>query len=330
MGDSSHFLVTGGAGFIGSHIVDRLMQMARSVRVLDNLSSGNMNNVKQWLNDSRFEFVHGDLKEMVVAEKAVDSVDVVFHLAANPEVRVAEIDPSVHFRENLLTTFNLLEAMRKSESAKLIVFFSSSTVYGEPDEIPTPEDYGPLKPISLYGASKLGCEAFISAYCHTFGIRGLVFRLANIVGSRSTHGVIVDFINRLQKNPRELVILGDGTQNKSYLHIKDLVDATFVAFRSFLGNETPVEVYNVGSLDQVDVRRIAEAVTDEMSLKGVRFRFTGGVEGGRGWRGDVKAMLLSTNRLLGLGWRPRFSSQEAVHISCHKLLNSEGECAGGK
>jgi UDP-glucose 4-epimerase len=318
----SKVLVTGGAGFIGSHLVDRLMGMECFVRVVDDLSGGSLGNVKGWLGDSRFEFVRGDLKDLAVAEKAVDEVEVVFHLAANPEVRVAEVDPSIHFRENLLTTFNVLEAMRKSENARLIVFFSSSTVYGEPDRIPTPEDYGPLLPISVYGASKLGCESLISAYCHTFGLKGLIFRLANVVGGRSTHGVIVDFVHKLQKNPGELEILGDGSQSKSYMHVEDCVDAVFTALSDFLERKKVFEVYNVGSLDKVDVKRIAEIIGEEMGLQGLVLRFTGGVDGGRGWRGDVKIMLLSADKLSSLGWRLRFNSEEAVRLSCRELLRS--------
>jgi UDP-glucose 4-epimerase len=284
----SRVLVTGGAGFIGSHLVERLMQIGISVRAVDNLSSGSLENVKAWFGHPHFEFVPGDLKELAVAQKSVDGFEVVFHLAANPEVRVGEVDPSIHFRENLLVTFNVLEAMRKNKTAKIIVFLSSSTVYGEPAEFPTSEDYGPLLPISVYGASKLGCESLISSYCHTFGLRGLILRLANIVGARSAHGVIVDFIKKLQMNPKELEILGDGTQSKSYLHIKDFIDAVFLTLESFLNDEEMVEVYNVGSSDQVDVKRIAEIVCEEMGLRDVEFRLTGGVDGGRGWRGDVK------------------------------------------
>jgi len=320
MNHFSRALVTGGAGFIGSYLVDRLMDAGYFVRVVDNLSSGDLLNIKRWLNDHHFDFIQGDLKDLAVAERAVKDVDVVFHLAANPEVRVAEIDPSVHFDENLLTTFNVLEAMRKSSAAKLIVFFSSSTVYGEPAEFPTGEDYGPLLPISVYGATKLGCESLISAYSHTFGIRGLIFRLANIVGGRSRHGVVVDFIRKLKKNHEMLEVLGDGNQSKSYLYVKDLVDAVFLALRSFLSKGKVVEVYNVGSIDQVDVKRIAEVVSDEMDLQGVRFRFTGGVDGGRGWKGDVKTMLLSAEKLLSLGWRPEFNSEKAVRVSCRELL----------
>ena len=319
----SNVLVTGGAGFIGSHFVDRLMRMDCFVRVVDNLSGGGLGNVEGWVDSRNFEFVRGDLKDLGVAEKAVGGVDVVFHLAANPEVRVAEVDPLVHFRENLLTTFNVLEAVRKSESARLVVFFSSSTVYGEPVVFPTCEDYGPLLPISVYGASKLGCEALICAFCHTFGVRGLIFRLANVVGGRSSHGVIVDFVRKLRENPGELEILVDGSQSKSYLHVEDLVDAVFRALKRFLDEEKRVlEVYNVGSLDRVGVRRIAEIVCDEMGVQEVKFRFTGGVDGGRGWRGDVKTMLLSVDRLLSLGWRPRFNSEEAVRLSCREFLRS--------
>ena len=183
----SKVLVTGGAGFIGSHLVDSLMGVGFSVKVVDNLSSGSAENVKSWLDNPRFEFVRGDLKDPAVAYEGVSDAEVVFHLAANSEVRVGETDPAVHFDENLLVTFNLLEAVRKSEKAKLVVFASSSTVYGEPDRFPTPEDYGPLLPISVYGASKLGCESLISSYCHTFDLSGIVLRLANIVGARATH-----------------------------------------------------------------------------------------------------------------------------------------------
>jgi len=320
MNQFSRALVTGGAGFIGSYLVDRLMDAGYFVRVVDNLSSGDLVNIKRWLNDHHFDFIQGDLKDLAVAERAVKDVEVVFHLAANPEVRVAEIDPSVHLHENLLTTFNVLEAMRKSSTAKLIVFFSSSTIYGEPAEFPTEEDYGSLLPISVYGASKLGCESLISAYSHTFGIRGLIFRLANIVGGRSRHGVVVDFIRKLRNNPRELEVLGDGEQTKSYLHVEDLIEAVFLAFKHFVATRKTLEIYNAGSLDRIDVKSIAEIVAEEMGLRNLKLKFTGGVNGGRGWKGDVKNMLLSVNKLLSLGWKPTLNSEEAIRASCRELL----------
>jgi UDP-glucose 4-epimerase len=320
MNQFSRALVTGGAGFIGSYLVDRLMDAGYFVRVVDNLSSGDLVNIKRWLNDRNFDFVQGDLKDLAVAERAVKDVEVVFHLAANPEVRVAEIDPSVHFDENLLTTFNILEAMRKSGAAKLIVFFSSSTIYGEPAKFPTEEDYGPLLPISVYGATKLGCESLVSAYSHTFGIRGLIFRLANIVGDRSRHGVVVDFIRKLKKNQEMLEVLGDGEQSKSYLHVKDLIEAVFLAFKHFVLTRKTLEIYNVGSLDRIDVKSIAEIVAGEMGLRNLKLKFTGGVDGGRGWKGDVKSMLLSVNKLLSLDWKLTLNSEEAIRVSCRELL----------
>lgn len=317
-------LVTGGAGFIGSHLVDSLIGRGMKVRVVDNLTSGDLKNIEPWLDDSRFEFFHGDLKDLGTASRSVDGVEAVFHLAANPEVRVAEVNPSIHLHENLLATFNVLEAMRKSGTAGTMVFFSSSTVYGEPQEVPTPEDYGPLLPISVYGASKLGCEALISSYCHTFDMRGLVLRLANVVGGRSRHGVIVDFVRKLRENPRELEILGNGSQSKSYLYIGDLVEAVFVALESFIKGGK-FDLYNVGSLDRIDVGHIGEIVCDEMGLEGVRLRLTGGVDGGRGWKGDVKTMLISTTKLQNLGWLPKFNSEEAVRQSCRETLLSYKE-----
>jgi UDP-glucose 4-epimerase len=321
MGEFSKVLVTGGAGFIGSHLVDALMVRGFRVKVVDDLSSGSLENVESWIGDSRFEFVQGDLKDLDVACRSVGDVEVAFHLAANPDVRLGASDPSVHFNENLVVTYNLLEAMRKSRTAKRIVFASTSTVYGEADVFPTPEDYGPLLPISVYGASKLGCEALIASYCHTFSFRGALLRFANIVGSRSNHGVIIDFVKKLRQNAAELEILGDGSQKKSYLHVSDLTSA-FLAVLDGLGKGEFVEAYNVGSLDQVDVKRIAGIVCEEMGIKVPQFRFDSSVMDGRGWMGDVKVMHLSVEKLMGLGWKPRLNSEGAVRLGCSEYLAS--------
>jgi UDP-glucose 4-epimerase len=235
-------------------------------------------------------------------------------LAANPDVRLGSSDPRVHFDENLVVTFNVLEALRKSAGIRRVVFASTSTVYGEADVFPTPEDYGPLLPISVYGAAKLECEALIASYCHTFGFEAALLRFANIVGPRAAHGVIVDFVQKLKENPRELEILGDGKQCKSYLHVSDLVGAFFVVMQGF-GRAGRVEAYNVGTSDKVSVVRIAEIVCEEMGSAKPRFRFNDSLEGGRGWKGDVKTMLLSVEKLVGLGWRPRLNSEEAVRRS---------------
>ena len=311
-------LVTGGAGFIGSHLVDALMSRGYFVRVVDNLSDGSIENIKQWLNNGHFEFIKGDLKDSAVASKSVNGTVLVFHLAANPDVRLGETAPSKHFDENLLVTFNVLEAMRKSETAKRIVFASTSTVYGEADVFPTREAYGPLLPISVYGAAKLGCEGLIASYCHTFGLNGVLLRFANVVGSRAKHGVIVDFIGKLRQNSEELEILGDGKQKKSYLHVKDLIGA-FFAVLPCLERVGGVEAFNVGSLDWVDVRRIAEIVCEEMRVE-PKFRFNNALGDGRGWRGDVKVMRLSVDKLMSLGWKPTLNSEEAIRLGCREIL----------
>ena len=312
-----HVLVTGGAGFIGSHLVDKLMENKEHVRVFDNLGSGSQENVSRWLDDSEFEFLKGDLLNKQDTKRAVENCEVVFHLAANPEVRLSSVSPYVHFKQNIVATNNLLEAVRKYGSAKTFVFTSSSTVYGEASQVPTPENYAPLEPISIYGASKMASEALIMAYAHTYGFNAIINRLANIIGPRSKHGVIHDFIEKLRFNPYELEILGDGTQAKSYLYVDDCVEAILFGF---MKSSHHVEVYNLGSEDQINVNSIAQIVVEEMGLKNVTFHYTGGVDGGRGWKGDVKYMLLEVDRLKTLGWRPKLSSVEAVMKTVKGML----------
>lgn len=203
--------------------------------------------------------------------------------------------------------------MRKVGVRK-IIFTSTSTVYGEAKQIPTPEDC-PAHPISIYGASKLACEALIESYCHTFDFQAYIYRFANVIGKRSTHGVVYDFIKKLRYNPHELEILGNGEQNKSYIYIEDCVSAIFCGLKA----EEKVNIFNIGSEDQIRVRRIAEIVSEEMGLN-PRFRFTGG---DRGWKGDVPVMLLSVEKLKALGWRPKFRSEEAVRKAVRDLLEDE-------
>ncbi|ASJ10334.1 UDP-glucose 4-epimerase [Thermococcus sp. P6] len=313
-------LVTGGAGFIGSHLVDRLMEEGHEVRVLDDLSAGDMKNVERWLGNGNFEFIKGDMRDPEIVRKSIRGVDAVFHLAANPEVRIGSQSPQLLYETNVLITYNLLEAMRK-EGVKILTFTSSSTVYGDAKKLPTPEDYAPLEPISVYGGAKLAAEALISGYAHTFGFRALVFRLANIIGERSNHGVIYDFINKLRRNPEELEILGDGTQRKSYLHVSDTVEGMLHIFEHFRKGGRTFDVYNLGNEDWITVTEIAELVSEAMGLR-PKFRFTGGVDGGRGWKGDVKIMLLSIEKAKETGWRPRMNSYEAVRRTLRELLKS--------
>ena len=310
-------LITGGAGFIGSHVVDSLMEKGGKVVILDNLSAGSMDNVARWAGHRDFTVIEGDCLNRKEVRTAMKNCGVVFHLAANPEVQVGALNTEIDFEQNIVATRNILEGMRKSKTAKRIVFTSTSTVYGDAEILPTPEQYGPLEPISLYGASKLACEALISAYCHVFEMRGVIYRFANIVGSRSCHGVIWDFIHELLENPLELEILGDGTQTKSYLRVDDCVDALLFGLEHA---SEGVEIYNIGSEDQISVKKIARIVTEEMSLKDVRFRYTGGVRGGRGWIGDVKTMFLDISKMKRLGWKPRYNSAESVRAATNQIL----------
>jgi UDP-glucose 4-epimerase len=239
----------------------------------------------------------------------------VFHLAANPDVKLGAQDTRVHLEQNVLATYNLLEAMRDS-GVKKIAFASTSTVYGEAAKVPTPEDFGPLLPASLYGASKLACEALISSYCRTFEMQSWIYRLANIVGERGTHGVLPDFIRKLRANPKELEILGSGRQKKSYLSIKDCVEAMLHCVQS---SGEQINLFNIGSLDFVDVTEIASIVARQMGLTDVRYRYTGGIDG-RGWKGDVRIMLLSIEKIKKLGWMPSCGSAQAIQKAVEALL----------
>jgi len=308
-------LVTGGAGFIGSHLSEALLKLGYHVRIIDNFSSGSLDNIVHLIKGRKVDLIQGDCTKPKDVRKALTDIDVVFHFAANPEVRLELNDPKACFQQNVHSTHVILEEMRKS-NIHTIVFTSTSTVYGDAKKIPTPEDYAPLEPISIYGASKLASEALISSYVHTYNKKAVILRLANIVGPRSRHGVIIDFIMKLRNN-LELEILGDGTQTKSYLYIDDCIEAILKACE--VSNKA-VEVFNIGSEDQITVKRIAEIVAEEMGLCGVKFKFTGGVDGGRGWVGDVKNMLLDISKIKSRGWKPRYNSEEAIRLATRFTL----------
>ena len=307
-------LVTGGAGFIGSHLVERLL-LDNEVTVLDNFSSGRIEFLEPYRDIADFHLLTGDLMNPKMLDRAVSGKDFIFHLAANPDVKLGAENTHVHLEQNVLATYNLLEAMRKND-VRQMAFTSTSTVYGEAAQVPTPEDYGPLLPISLYGASKLSCEALISSYCHTFQMQSWIYRFANIVGERGTHGVLVDFIRKLRENSGKLEILGSGKQRKSYLEVKDCIRAMIHAVEHSSGE---VNVFNIGSEDSVDVTEIADIVVGQMGLDRVEYNYTGGIDG-RGWRGDVKLMLLSIEKIKRLGWSPELGSARALEVAVKALL----------
>lgn len=309
-------LLTGAAGFIGSHLADALVE-DNQVIGYDNLSSGKRELVEHLEGNDNFELVVADVMDQEELDEQMKRCDMVFHLAANPDVRVGAKDTYIHLEQNIIATYNVLEAMRKNEVNE-IIFTSTSTVYGETDVIPTPEDLGPLKPISLYASSKLSCEAMISAYCSTFDMRSVSFRFANVVGPRSTHGVTYDFVNKLKENPEELEILGSppGT-TKSYFYISDCISGMLFAVEHA---ESEVEYFNIGSEDYINVKQIADIVCEEMGLEDVDYSWTGGAGGGRGWKGDVKVMLLSIDKLKSMGWSPQYDSSESIAMTARSLL----------
>jgi UDP-glucose 4-epimerase len=226
--------------------------------------------------------------------------------AANPEVRLSTTNPEIHFGENVVATFSLLEAIRKNEVEER-VFASSSSVYGEPENIPVGEN-SPIKPVSVYGASKVACENLAHAYSNLYGIKAVILRYANVVGPRLRHGVIYDFIVKLGKNPKQLEILGDGTQTRSYIYIDDAVEATLIA-NNMVGRR--FEVYNIGSEDCITVKEVADIVVDALELKNVKYVYKP-VQHGIGWKGDVKNIALSIDKVKGFGFKPKLSSTEAA------------------
>ena len=304
--------VTGGAGFIGSHLVDRLARDGNEVTVYDNFSSGRREFIEHHLNKPYFRLVKADLLDEDVLDAEIKEHDVVFHLAAIPDVRLGEKKPDIS-KIDILSTYNLLDAMRKND-VEMVVFSSSSTVYGETPPIPLSENYGPLLPISVYGAAKLACEGLISSFCHTFDMKGWIFRFANVVGSRCTHGVIYDFIRKLRKNPRELEILGDGKQRKSYLYIEDCVNGMLFGFEK---SREQINLFNLGTDGTTEVNEIAKMVIDEMGLKDVKLKYTGGK---RGWKGDVPRFQFDISKIKSLGWEPKYDSSDAVRKAIKDLL----------
>ena len=310
-------LVTGGAGFIGSHLVDALVEQGKEVRVLDNFSSGREEFLSHHEGSESVEVCRGDLLDRDEVMSAMEGIETVHHLAANPDIRLGIEVTDTDLRQGTMATYNILEAMRLSEVGR-ISFASSSAVYGEARVMPTPEDYGPVMPISLYGASKLASEALITAWAGTFGAQGYIHRFANIVGPRGTHGVIFDFIHKLKRDPRRLEVLGDGNQEKSYMSAHDCVHSMLHVIGL---DDEGTALNNLGTGDTCSVSRIAEIVIEESGLEGVSIDYTGG---SRGWAGDVPKTYLDVTKLLGTGFEPTAMSEQAVRDTARVLISEIG------
>jgi UDP-glucose 4-epimerase len=314
-------LITGGAGFIGSHFVEHFLATTdTTVTVLDNFSSG-----KRWRlpPSDRLRTIEADLRDLDSYVSLFPGHDLVVQLASNPDIARAATEPDIDFWQGTFLVQNVLEAMRRTGVRRLI-YASGSGVYGDIGDTPLPEDFGPLQPISTYGASKLGCEALISAYSAMFGIQAWVFRFANVVGGRQTHGVGYDFIRKLRRDPTRLEILGDGRQSKSYIHVSDII----AAIQHVVGRvEAPYSVHNVATDDYLTVTEIGEIAVKAMGLTDVRFEYTGG---DRGWKGDVPVVRFNLDRIHRLGWRASLGSYRAMERAIGELiadLDAHGDAA---
>jgi UDP-glucose 4-epimerase len=310
----ARYFIVGGAGFIGSHFVDRLLadEGVEGVTVYDNFSSGRHWHLEHHA-DARLRVVEADVRDLDDLVDAMAGSDTVIHLASNPDIARAATEPAVDFDQGTLLTHHVVEAARLSGVTRLL-YASGSGVYGDLGEVEADEDYGPLVPVSTYGASKLAGEALIASYCFMFDLSACVFRFGNVVGPRQTHGVGFDFVRRLLADPTELHILGDGKQSKSYVHVTDIVDAVLLAAQRA---PRPFAAFNVATGDYITVTDIAELALEVLGLRDTVFHFTGG---DRGWKGDVPVVRINTDRIRALGWANEMSSRQALDASMRAML----------
>lgn len=308
-------LVAGGAGFIGSNLVDALLDEGHAVVCIDNYFIGTKGNIAHLKKNPKFHMYEEDLTNFSAVNSifAKEKIDFVFHMAANSDIQASAKKPKVEYDNTYTTTFNVLECMRLHD-VKNLFFCSTSAVYGDAWGIEVDENYTPMRPISYYGGCKLGCEGLISAFTYMNNFHTLIFRFPNVVGQRLTHGVIYDFVKKLKNNPNELEILGDGQQSKPYLHVDDLV-AGIMRFK----NELPegITLYNVGDETTSSVTRIAKIVVEKMGLKQVAFHYTGGRGG---WKGDVPVFHYNLDNIHATGWRASMTSDEAVAKTVEAML----------
>lgn len=306
--------ITGGAGFIGSYLTDVLLQHGCTVTVYDNLTTGR----RKWLPknqlDHQLRFVEGDLSDYATLERAMVGHQIVWHFGANTNMVIGAKDPSVDFTNGLAATFHVLNAMKKLRIAELI-FPSSGAVYGDILRPPADENYGPLLPVSTYGAAKLSAEGWISSYWHSAGIKSWIFRFGNVLGARMTHGVIYDLLGKLRADSNELEILGDGKGEKNYFLVEECIDGMIYAYSS--ARHVGCEIFNLGSESTTRVSEIARIILEETGNANTKVRYTGGE---RGWPGDQPRVYMNVEKMKRLGWRAKLSSHEAVRTAVRRYL----------
>jgi len=309
-------LVTGGAGFIGSHLVDRLIQ-DHEVVVLDDLSGGNIEFIKPHLKNERFTFIKGSIASEKDARRALEDVTTVYHFAAQPDVRLSVTDPMSDFKVNIIGGYTFLESLRKHDITRIIFTSSGGTVYGNSEVFPTPEKI-PLSPISNYGAAKCAFEMYLSSYAELYGMNSVSMRLANILGPRLTHGIFFDLYRKLKKDSTRLEVLGTGRQNKAYMYVSDTVEAAIVLSENLKPGHLPV---NVSSGERLLVSRIAELICEGLGVPDAKIEYTGSI---RGWAGDVVATDLDISLLKSIGWKPIIPLEEGVQLYIDWLVDMYG------
>ncbi len=307
-------LVTGGAGFIGSHLVERLLKEGNEVIVVDNYTLGKKENLSSVLENKNLEIIECNIDETEnFCEKLIDyNIDIIYHLAANSDIQKGGQNPDVDFRDTFMTTRSVLELMRR-KNIKNLFFSSTSAIYGDKMGIPLKEDLGDLRPISYYGGAKFASEALISSYTHMNDLNVVMFRFPNVIGPHLTHGVIFDFKKKLERNPKELEILGDGTQQKPYVYVLDLIDAIMMLTKDI---KKGIEIYNAGDETSTSVLTIANIVCEELGYKDVEYKFTGG---NIGWKGDVPKFNFNLEKIHKAGWKASHTSDEAVRDTVRSI-----------
>ncbi len=313
---NKNILIFGGAGFIGSHLSERLVQAGASVTVFDNLKTGRTANLAGVLQQPGFRFIEGDVRERAKVEAIVPGHEIIFHFCDDSDIRSAAEHPDTYVEQNIMGLFYVLESMRK-HGIRHILFPSSTTVFGELAHPPASELEGPMIPLTLYGGAKLAAEGLISAWAHTYDFHAVVFRFVGIIGGRMDHGVVHDFVRKLQRDPAQLEILGDGTQKRSFVLVDDCVEAMLFAFANAQRNYNLV---HIGNVDQISVNETAGIICQVMNLKEVKLCPTGGKVG---WKGDVTSNFIATETLTAWGWKPPRSSREAVLEAARRLAREK-------